>query len=101
MTIRAGYFGKTTAKAVTAAADTFQVQGANESRHVFLVQSDKTVHVTRVSSGEAAEPATAANGLRIPADNLVLVAALAGDTLSFLLGTGETDGTIWFTEVDH
>lgn len=101
MTIRAGFFSKTQDFAVTAVADDFQVGGSQESRHAYLVQSDKTVHLTRVSSSDTAAPASATNGLRIPANTLVLVNTVSGDTLSFVLGTGETDGTIWFTEVDH
>jgi hypothetical protein len=96
MTIRAGYFGKTQSFAVTDAAGSFQVDGAAESRHAFLVQSDKLVHLTREG-----ETATTANGLRIPANTPVLVGTFAGDTLSYILGEGETDGTIWFTKVDH
>jgi hypothetical protein len=96
MTIRAGYFGKTQSFAVTDTADDFQVEGAAESRHVFLVQSDKTVHVAREGN-----TAAVADSLRIPANTPVLVAAFAGEHVSFILGTGETDGTIWFTEVDH
>jgi hypothetical protein len=101
MTIRAGFFGKTQHFAVTAVADDFQVHGSQESRHAFLVQSDKTVHLTRVSSSESAAPASVTNGLRIPVNTPVLVNTVSGDTLSWVLGTGETDGNIWFTEVDH
>lgn len=101
MTIRAGYFGDTVSDVVSAAAADFQVAGAPESRHAFLVQSDKTIHLTRTQSGDTPNPASIADGFRIPADTLVLVLAFAGDTISYILGTGETDGTIWFTKVDH
>lgn len=95
MTIRAGYFGKTVSFAVTDAADDHQVTGANESRHMFLVQSDKAIHLDRQAE------AAVATSLRIPANTPVLVGSIAGETFSYILATGETDGTIWFTEVDH
>ena len=96
MTVRAGFFSATQKFDVTAVADSFTVQGANESKHAFLVQSDKTVHITRDG-----EDASADNGLRIPAGTLVLINTTAGDVISYILGEGETDGAIWFTEVDH
>lgn len=95
MTIRAGYFEKTTSHAVTTSAANFTVGGAPNSRSIFLVQSDKTVHIDR--SGVDAAIATS---LRIPADTIVMIGCFAGDEVSFILGTGETTGTIWFTKID-
>ena len=48
---------------------------------------------------DAAEDATIAASLRVPSDTPVRIQAFGGDHISFILGTGETDGTIWFTEV--
>jgi hypothetical protein len=96
VTIRAGYFSGTTKHAVTDEADGLTVQGANESRHAFLVQSDVTVHLTRDGTDASAE-----NGLRVPAGAIILINTVAGDEISFVTGDGESDGSIWLTEVDH
>lgn len=95
MTIRAGYFGTTAKFAVSSTPDGITVEGANESRHTFLVQSEKTIHIER--SGADASPDTS---LRIPANTPVLIATFAGDAISFVLGAGESDGSVWLTKTD-
>jgi len=96
VTIRAGHFEKTVSFDVTATSGSYQVPGANDARVALLVQSDRTIHIDR-----SGEDATVSASLRIPADTPVLVNAFAGDTITYVTGTGESDGTIWFTKVDH
>jgi hypothetical protein len=94
MTLRASYFGTTTSHAVSDTPADFDVTGANESRHTYIVQSDVVVNIDRYGT------ANPASSLRIPADTLIKITTVAGDVVSYCIGTGEDDGTIWFTETD-
>lgn len=96
MTIRAGFFSKSQKFAVTNIANAFTVGGVNESKHAYLVQSDVVVHITRDGTD-----ATVDTGFRIPADTPVLINTVAGDVISFVTGTGESNGSVWFASVDH
>lgn len=92
MTIRAGYFGKSQKLTLSDTPDSFTVQGANESRHTFLVQADVTAFLTRDGS-DAADT----NGLRLSANMPVLIATFAGDVISYV---GESSGSLFVTETD-
>lgn len=102
MALRLGQFGKTTSYDVTDTASNFTVGGSPNSHHAFIVSSDKAVHLTRTASSEPENDATVTGGLRITAESpAVIIDTVAGDVVSFILGTSETDGKIWFTETNY
>lgn len=98
---RAGRFGKTISDDVTDTPGTYAPTGAPAvSNRTLIVQSDKVVHLLLLGAADSGTASTT-NGMRVPADMPVKVSIFGDDTLSFVLGDGETDGTIWFTEVPN
>lgn len=87
-----GYFTSTSKFAVSATADYFTNDGPNS---LYTVVSDRAVHIRNAGPGSDANPATIADFL-IPADTLVSLQIQPGDRISFVLETGETDGSIYF-----
>lgn len=88
-----GQFDKTDSQAVTDAAADYAVAGPTNANRTLIVQSDRVVHIDILGD------ATIANSLRIPADTPCRVMCFGGTNISSILGTGESDGTIWFTVV--
>lgn len=89
-----GYIGVTTVVAVTDAASpayTADDSAGDAKRFRLLVSSDKAIHLQR--NGDAA-PTSAP---RVPAETIIEVMMFGGDTLSVILASGETDGSVWIT----
>jgi len=88
-----GKFGATVSFPVTVDAASFSVLGVDFVTRTFLVVSDRIIHLDRRA---VAAPETS---LRLFADQTARLVCFGGETLSFVLGIGEVDGTIWITEV--
>lgn len=57
--------------------------------------------VTHIEVGPATATAIIASSARIPADCAEFINVDPGQTLNFIRGTGETDGTVWITRIDR
>lgn len=97
MTIHCGFFESTERMDLSDTPATYEIAGAvDDGRYSLLVTSDRVVHLCRNAD------ASVDGGLRIAADEIVLVSMFGGDTLSFVQGTGEADGgSIWIGRTDQ
>lgn len=85
-----GRLGKTVLKTVSATPDNF---GANASAFQnFVIWSERAVHLSK-------KTAATVNDFLLLSDTYASVMVERGETLSFVLAAGETDGDIRLTEV--
>lgn len=91
--MRLGQIGDSMSLAISDTEATgFTVSGPTESHRALIVSSDVPCYLTR--DGTAA---SSTNGLRIPADTLLILVFNGGDVLSIL---GAASGNVWLTATD-
>lgn len=92
--ILGGMIGATVSAAVTSVAGSFVASGTAFQRRAYFVSSNRLIHLDRQA------PAVIGTAFRLtPVGEVVRIDCFGGETISFILATGEVDGVIWFTAV--
>jgi hypothetical protein len=89
-----GFIETTQTFGVTDTPGSFTVAGPSGARRAFIVTADVVVHVSRNAAATTAS-------MMIPANTPVSIATFGGDTIGFVKGDGEDDGSLYATLTDR
>ncbi|HEY2034345.1 MAG TPA: hypothetical protein VGH02_11725 [Rhizomicrobium sp.] len=89
-----GFIETTQTFAATDEAGSFTVAGPSGTRRAFIVTADVVVHLAR-------NAAATTDSMMIPANTPVSISAFGGDSIGYVKGDGEDDGSLYVTLTDR
>lgn len=89
-----GFIESTQTFSVTDTPANFTVAGPAGARRAYVVTSDVVVHLAR-------NAAATTDAMMIPANTPVSISAFGGDTIGYVKGDSEDDGTLYVTLTDR